>query len=93
MSTEMDGYRLECTCDQYPEQYDVFKGDVQVAYFRVRHGTFWVRMPTSQNDVIFVCYPKGQGAFEESEREHYLKMALSEVAWRLAAKENPHQVV
>ena len=42
---------------------------------------------------IFVCYPKGQGAFEESEREHYLKMALSEVAWRLAAKENPHQVV
>ena len=36
----INGYRLILTCGACPEQYDVFDGDRQVGYLRLRHGHF-----------------------------------------------------
>jgi len=45
MDYNIDGLYFECTCGACPEQYDVFKGNVEVAYIRERHGHCRIDMP------------------------------------------------
>lgn len=78
-SQTIDGLELRCTCGACPEQYEVFDGDNQVAYFRLRHGEFRVDFGRSGGATIFLGCPIGDGQFEKHERQSYLMAAIAEV--------------
>ena len=75
----IDGLELRVTCPAWPEQYDVFEGDAQVAYFRLRHGEFRVDVPTCGGPTIYVASPRGDGMFTQDERQMYLTEAVAAV--------------
>ena len=66
--------RLVLTCDACPEQYDAFIGDENVGYFRLRHGEF--RVDASDGRTVYEALPEGAGAFEEGERDEYLRAGI-----------------
>lgn len=70
------GYRLQQTCRACPEQYDVYIGDDQVAYFRLRHGTFRAVVPDYGGETVYEANPNGDGAFTDKERQRYLTEAI-----------------
>ena len=71
------GYRLELTCGACPEQYDVYDSlGQQVAYFRLRHGTFRVDVPDCGGETIYTANPEGDGIFTRDERVRYLTEAV-----------------
>lgn len=45
MTREINGLRFVQTCSAFPEQYDVFRGDEQVGYIRLRYGHLWAHVP------------------------------------------------
>jgi hypothetical protein len=81
---EIDGLRLVLTCSAYPEQYDVFKGDQQVAYLRLR-GRLTVEMPDVGGDLVYSATPAGGGMFFDLERRHFLTKAVRAINERLKA--------
>lgn len=64
--------RLVKTCGACPEQYDVFLGDDQIGYLRLRHGTF---RADYRGGTVYVGHPDGDGIFTDSERHEYLNAA------------------
>lgn len=72
-------YQLEKTCSSCPEQYDVFRGGVPVAYFRVRHGHFSVHCPGPLGEPVYYADIVGDGEFDDDERKMHLKKALKAV--------------
>lgn len=65
-----------------PEQYDVYKDNKQVGYLRLRHGWFRADYPQichSGGETIYQAWPKGDGAFENDEREYYLTEAINAI--------------
>lgn len=40
-----NGLRFELTCGACPEQYDVYNGETQVGYVRLRWGGSTLRLP------------------------------------------------
>lgn len=68
--------RLVLTCPAMPEQYDVFEGEEQVGYLRLRHGTFGVWRDVHDWETVYIAHPKGDGVFEADERDHYLTEAV-----------------
>lgn len=65
--------KLVETCSACPEQYDAFYDNQQVGYLRVRHGGFRVDFGFCGGDTIYYTYDiKGDGCFEDEEREFYL---------------------
>ena len=84
----INGYKFVLTCFACPEQYDVYDPEgVQVAYLRVRHGTFKVSCPDCGGDVVYIDYPKGDGIFYDSERLAYLKTSVDKIIeWVLKRK-------
>ena len=85
---EINGYTLKQTCGACPEQYDVFKGDEQVAYFRLRHGYFSARVPNHSGDEVYGSGSMiGDGCFDSDEREAFLTAAVNAVDEHLAKKE------
>jgi hypothetical protein len=80
---ERNGFKLVWTCSACPEQYDVFQGEKQVGYLRLRHGCFTVDYPTCMEETIFQDYPKGDGMFETDERFNFLTKALRAIQNRL----------
>jgi hypothetical protein len=77
------GLRIELTSAACPEQYEIFKGDKQVAYYRLRHGAFRVDIPDCGGETIYEAEPNGDGIFDEKERLVYMTKALREVLKRL----------
>ena len=73
---QINGFELKMTCPAYPEQYDVFKDGEQVGYLRLRHGYFSCDYPDCNGETIFEAEPKGQGYFEDEERDFYLTQAI-----------------
>lgn len=71
------GYRLQQTCSACPEQYDVFD-DIgqQVAYFRLRHGSFRATVPDVSGTEVYYATPIGDGSFVQKERVKYLTNAI-----------------
>lgn len=67
------------TCYAYPEQYDALDKDGNcIAYLRLRHGSFTVDCPDAGRGCVYEVYqaePKGDGIFEDDERELYLDAA------------------
>lgn len=70
------GFELKLTCGACPEQYEVFRNGIQVAYFRLRHGYFRVDSPDCRGLTIYEALPAGDGIFEDYERLNYLKKSL-----------------
>lgn len=74
------GLRLERTSYACPEQYDVFSGDTQVGYLRLRHGNFTVECPDCIGELVYFSSDcKGDGLFEEDERDEYLTRAVEKI--------------
>jgi hypothetical protein len=73
------GYTLEKTCNACPEQYDVYLGDEQVGYLRLRHGWFYAAVPDAGGDIIFESEPRGDGIFDAEERNEELTKAVTAI--------------
>jgi len=73
---------LKLTCSACPEQYDAFLGNVQVGYLRLRHGSFRVDYPECGGDTIYEASPCGDGAFDDDERDYYLRFAVDAILRR-----------
>ncbi len=73
---ENNGLKLIMTCGACPEQYDVFKNDMQVAYYRLRHGEFRVDVPECGGETIYEAEPNGDGCFDTDERIAFLNKAM-----------------
>lgn len=65
---EKSGLEIKMTCGACPEQYDVFRDGVQIAYMRLRHGYFQVQSPDSEGEYIYTSNTIGDGIFESNER-------------------------
>jgi hypothetical protein len=77
MQPMIHGYRLKQTCGACPEQYDVFDSEGnQVAYFRLRHGSFYAAVPDHGGDIVYEANPYGDGIFSREERVGYLTNAV-----------------
>lgn len=71
------GYDLELTCGACPEQYDVYLCKDQVGYLRLRHGYF--RAENSDSVVVYSTQCKGDGVFDDDEREYHLTQAITSI--------------
>lgn len=71
------GCALVQTCAAWPEQYDVFKGKVQIGYLRLRHGVFRADYPDCGGETVYEAEPEGDGCFMDDERDFYLKEAVA----------------
>ena len=72
----IEGLEFKCTCHGCPEQYDVFDGDKQVGYVRLRHGGLRCDYPNCEDgETIFSeSFDDGwKGNFDDdNERNKYL---------------------
>jgi hypothetical protein len=78
-SRELDGLKLVCTCGACPEQYEVFDGDRQVGYLRLRHGRFRADCPSVGGETVYHSNTKGDGVFAEEERDEQLGLAIKKI--------------
>lgn len=79
----MTEFKFVQTCSACPEQYEVFAGDQQVGYIRLRHGFFRVDYPDCGGETIYSANTKGDGFFEEEERSFYLAEATRAIRAKL----------
>lgn len=70
------GYRLQRTCHACPEQYDVYAGEYQVGYLRLRGGTFRAEVPDVGGLRVYISNTQGDGMFEDDERQQELTRAV-----------------
>lgn len=84
---ELAGFKLVCTCPACPEQYDVFDiaTGAQVGYLRLRHGMFRADYPECGGKTVYTATPKGDGLFNDDERQKYLEEALAAIRKELLA--------
>ncbi|MDE4914815.1 hypothetical protein [Methylobacterium sp. 092160098-2] len=68
--------KLVKTCTAYPEQYDAYENGERVGYLRLRHGHFRVDCPVSGGETVFRAEPRGDGMFEDDERDFHLTCAV-----------------
>lgn len=78
-SQTIDGLELRLTCPSHPEQYNVYEGMNQVAYFRLRNGVFSVDIPRCGDGRVYQSMPEGDGLFKSHERQHFLTEAVKAV--------------
>lgn len=73
----VDGWRLKCTSIACPEQYDVFDPDgQQVGYLRLRSGWFRADYPDHGGATVYSVQTKGDGLFDDNERERQIRAAI-----------------
>lgn len=84
----VEGLRFVLTCVACPEQYDVYDGEEQVGYVRLRSGKLRVDVPDCGGDTVLVNGDQtvGDGDFETEElRDIWLmRAALAILGRRLA---------
>ncbi len=68
-----------------PEQYNVYLDGKEIGYLRLRHGHFRAETPFG-GQVVYTASPKGDGCFEEDEREQYLAAAIEAIDSYLTKK-------
>jgi hypothetical protein len=71
--------RLVQTCGACPEQYDVFDGERQVGYLRLRYGRFTAECPDAGGELVYEGAPKGDGIFDPGERDCFLRFAVDAI--------------
>ncbi|MDE4596028.1 hypothetical protein [Sinorhizobium meliloti] len=75
-----DRITLHQTCSACPEQYDAKLDGAQVGCLRLRHGWFRVDYPECGERTILEGYPKGDGIFDDVERDEWLSKAKFAIA-------------
>ena len=80
----INGVRLLKTSNAFPEQYDAFFGAVQIGYLRLRHGYFCADYPDCGGETVYEASPKGDGVFDDDEREGFLTAAVNALLSRHA---------
>lgn len=80
--TEIDyskyNVKLVKTCGACPEQYDMYLDGEELGYFRLRHGGYSVEyLPTEEQ--VYYAHPKGDGLFDDDERDYYLKKGIKAI--------------
>jgi len=89
---EISGYELRRTCYACPEQYDVYYKGNQVGYLRLRHGVFTAESPCCGGKQVYSGSPKGDGIFDDDERDKYLQDAIESIEeWRRNSQTNQSQ--
>ena len=83
---------LEKTCSACPEQYDVYLDGTRVGYLRLRHGVFTCKYPDSSGEIIYIGYPKGDGIFDDDERDTYIRQALIHIMDYLDIKDMEYKI-
>ena len=73
-------YHFELTCLACPEQYDVYVGDLMIAYVRLRHGRLRVEHPDIGGKEVYKAILddwEDQGRFADDEQRmmHLTKIA------------------
>jgi hypothetical protein len=64
----------------FPEQYDAKdESGTQIGYLRLRGGLFRVHVPDYGGVIVYSASPKGQGSFENEEREDFLMSAIDAI--------------
>jgi hypothetical protein len=77
--------KLVKTSEFFPEQYEAFdESGNQVGYLRLRHGWFRVDFPKHGGEIIYEAHPKGDGLFEDNERDFYLQEAYKAIIDKLS---------
>jgi hypothetical protein len=72
--------KLKMVCGACPEAYDaVDEAGNTVGYLRLRHGTFSVECPDSGGATVYEAFPRGDGVFDSSERDYYLRWAVKSI--------------
>jgi hypothetical protein len=72
------GWRLACTCSACPEQYEVFNSvGEQVGYLRLRNSWFRADYPVCGGATVYSVQTKGDGIFDDNERETQLRHAIA----------------
>lgn len=82
----VDGLRFLLTCSSCPEQYDVYSGEMQVGYVRLRHSEFTVEFPEpGRTLILYVRYREGAdaGEFDDVDRVRHLRMAAAAIHAKL----------
>ena len=84
------GLTLKNTCFACPEQYDVYYEDTLCGYMRLRHGWFRTEYYKTSEDkgnysgeIVYECYPRGDGMFLSEEREEHLKKGAEAIVKRM----------
>lgn len=79
---DLNDIELIQTCGGCPEQYDaIYNGEI-VGYLRLRHGYFSVEY---KGELVYEATPNGDGIFEYTEREYYLRKAKKALMKKLIA--------
>jgi hypothetical protein len=82
----IDGLRLVLTSSACPEQYDVFDGDKQVGYLRLRHGYFRADVPDCGGDTVYESETRGDGCFiDYEERDEELGKAVAAIRKKIGS--------
>jgi hypothetical protein len=78
--------KLVLTSRAYPEQYDAYDGETQVAYLRLRRGHFTVECPDCDGEIVYEASPRGDRMFEDDERDRFLRAAMDAIQEWLARR-------
>ena len=75
-----------------PEQYEAFDEDgKQVGYLRLRHGWFRIDFPEHDGETIYEAHPRGDGVFDDDEKDFYLQEAYNAIINKLSrANDDEH---
>lgn len=79
---DISDIKLSQTCFACPEQYDAIDartGEV-VGYLRLRYGHFTVEVPRPGGQLVYESYTRGDGSFDDDERNAELAAALVAIA-------------
>lgn len=79
----LNGLEICMTAPACPEQYEIYRGEDRVGYYRLRHGEFTVEYPDCGGELLYEATPNGDGIFDEDERLIYLTKALRLILKRL----------
>lgn len=85
----VEGLTLVCTCEACPEQYDVFDGEEKVGYLRLRHGRFRADVPDCGGETVYESMTKGDGVFDDEEREEEIRKAVLMIKKRRGTSTTP----
>jgi len=80
---KIDGFRLELTCPQDPERWEVYDGPVRVATMTVRDGVFNVNAPDEYGHEVYGAYPQGEDRFADHERLEFLEKGVEAIKAKL----------
>lgn len=82
------------TCDESPEQYDVWLDRKEIGYLRLRHGHFSAT-PLKDGDwgrVVYSADTLGDGSFEDSERAAHLTKAVNAILVSMGLEPQDYEI-